>query len=644
MAEMLVDSTKLDACMTAEANAIRAKTGGSTPIPYDYANNKGFADAIAAIETITGEDAQKHTWDQCPELVTAYLDEVTYDPTDYTTSRIAEFAPSTADRSNTKPVGAAVRTSAGTLYRKGYGIVSANGTTTVYNDVPGESTPFVVKSGNDVTEFGVLKPSGFLRWISCPSAINTRDLGGWSCDGGTVKYGMIFRGGEVSSSDRDVLVNQCHVMHDINLRGAGEATWSVSPLGADVRFHKWSRTASYHLSDRELIKDMLLTVFDAVNHGEPCYVHCWIGCDRTGTLVGLILGLLGVGQSDVDKEYELSSFAMGSGTDSDARRRNETDWVTLIGEINAYGGGTFRDKIVQFMLQIGIPLATLNAFRSNMIDGTPQVLSPVVQSFTVSNSLNGATSSNLATSATQYQSYAATIVPDDGKIISSASIKMDGVDITSLVFTGTETLPVAKVSYALTGCEATTMKHSAILGQMFYAVFSAQWEYGYDISNATRTITMGGVDVSSYFSNGTILIPNVTGDISITIETVQSEPPNLFDYADASLASRISSNGSVVEASGNVLVTELIPMKMNDYVYVQTDVVQNGSYQPMVSYYRSDGTWIASHWPNHMTKSTDNKSFYKKMDYDAAFFRVGIAYGSLDNIIIQRRLTAPTLT
>lgn len=51
MAEMLVDGAKLDACNTAEADAIRAKTGGSSPIPYDYANNKGFADAIASIQT-----------------------------------------------------------------------------------------------------------------------------------------------------------------------------------------------------------------------------------------------------------------------------------------------------------------------------------------------------------------------------------------------------------------------------------------------------------------------------------------------------------------------------------------------------------------------------------------------------------------
>ena len=49
MATELVDASKLDACCTAEANAIRAKTGSSAQIVYDWANSKGFADAIAAI-------------------------------------------------------------------------------------------------------------------------------------------------------------------------------------------------------------------------------------------------------------------------------------------------------------------------------------------------------------------------------------------------------------------------------------------------------------------------------------------------------------------------------------------------------------------------------------------------------------------
>lgn len=49
MADMLIDDVKFAACLDAEADAIRAKTGDSNDIPFDYANNKGFADAIAAI-------------------------------------------------------------------------------------------------------------------------------------------------------------------------------------------------------------------------------------------------------------------------------------------------------------------------------------------------------------------------------------------------------------------------------------------------------------------------------------------------------------------------------------------------------------------------------------------------------------------
>lgn len=47
--DKLVDSGKLDACCAAEAAAIIAKGGGTAPLAYDFANNKGFTDAINSI-------------------------------------------------------------------------------------------------------------------------------------------------------------------------------------------------------------------------------------------------------------------------------------------------------------------------------------------------------------------------------------------------------------------------------------------------------------------------------------------------------------------------------------------------------------------------------------------------------------------
>lgn len=49
MAIALIDAAKENACRTAEANAIRAKAGGSSPIAYDFDNGKGFAEAISSI-------------------------------------------------------------------------------------------------------------------------------------------------------------------------------------------------------------------------------------------------------------------------------------------------------------------------------------------------------------------------------------------------------------------------------------------------------------------------------------------------------------------------------------------------------------------------------------------------------------------
>lgn len=61
MAMMLIDQTKDAACKTAEADAIRAKTGGSASLAYDWANNKGFADAIDAIPSGGGSEYEDFT-------------------------------------------------------------------------------------------------------------------------------------------------------------------------------------------------------------------------------------------------------------------------------------------------------------------------------------------------------------------------------------------------------------------------------------------------------------------------------------------------------------------------------------------------------------------------------------------------------
>ena len=48
-------------------------------------------------------------------------------------------------------------------------------------------------------------PLDQVRWLNVAYLPrNVRDLGGWSCDGGTVKYGKLFRGSELKSASEQI--------------------------------------------------------------------------------------------------------------------------------------------------------------------------------------------------------------------------------------------------------------------------------------------------------------------------------------------------------------------------------------------------------------------------------------------------------
>lgn len=475
------------------ANAIREKNGGATKYK--------IAEMGAAVRALSGSEAVE--WHQCPEAVRNYIANVTYDPSDYSNSQIANYAPATPVASNTKPIGKTV------------------GGVTYYNEVPNVETPFSADSSA-----GTLKPLDALRWINTPRAPNVRDLGGWPCDGGTIKYGLLYRGGEVTSEDRSVLVGQLGIRHDLDLRGTAEANLTSSPLGSDVYYTCAPQYAWYALTPVDTWKTNLSEVFDAVTHGEPVYFHCLVGADRTGTFACVIEALLGVSQSDIDKDYELTCFYTGTSTDALARRRNESEWTGLINQINALPGSTFRDKVVGWVATLGFTAAEINAFRAAMIDGAPETVMPSVNTYTVTNTLTNATSDNSAASATEYQPYTAKIAPANGYVVSSVQVKMGGADVTGSVWRGTQTVLRRKVTVGLTHCTSDNSRTSVIDGQGYAATLAA--ELGYTLEGATISITMGGVDVSTFYKDGVIAIPNVTGDLVITVTAVKQAQENMF--------------------------------------------------------------------------------------------------------------------
>lgn len=512
------------------AAAIREKNGGAETYKIAQMGN--------AVRALSGSEAIE--WHQCPEAVRNYLDSVTYDPSDYSTSQIANYAPATDVVSNYKPIG------------------QIAGGVTHYNEVPNVLTPFA--SGG---KSGTLKPLDALRWIrtrdNSSEAWNVRDIGGWACDGGMVKYGLLIRGGRISSEDRVVLVDQLCVHHEIDLRGKeghdpsdGEVV-NESPLGSDVRFTIADKAAAYALTPVATWQLYLRCVIDAVTHREPVYFHCTAGADRTATLACVLEGLLGMSQSDIDKDYELTCFYSGTETDALARRRNEPEWKRLINEINAVSGSTFRDKCVHFAVETcGMSMSDINAFRVAMTDGTPEMLhwyQPITKNLT------GCSISNPATQIEYGEAYTAVLAADSGKTITSVVIKMGGVDITATAYSaGSGAVNIAKVTGAimitaaasvptvtynitrnLTNCSSSNTADNIAEGAAYTTTLAPTGTFK---KLGPITVTMGGTDISaSTVPGSTVTIASVTGDIVITCAAVIT---NIIDTVGISADTRLS--------------------------------------------------------------------------------------------------------
>ena len=578
------------------AAAIREKNGASTK--YKIAEMGAAVRAISGIKSIA--------WHQCPEAVRNYLANVTYDPNDYSVSQIASYAPATAIASNYKPIG------------------QEAGGVTHYNEVPNVPTPFA--SGGKA---GTLTPLDTLRWIrtrdSSAEAWNVRDLGGWACDGGTVKYGLLIRGGRITAEDRNVLVGELGVQHEIDLRGKegrdpsdGDVA-TESPLGNDVWF-TIAQKAAYGLTPVETWQTYLRCVIDAVTHREPVYFHCTAGADRTGTLACVLEGLLGMSQSDIDKDYELTTFYSGSGTDALARRRNESEWKRLISAINAVPGDTFRDKCVHFAVgTCGMTMVDINAYRAAMINGTPETLHWYQP---IGKNLTGCTISNAASQVDYGEAYTATITPESGKTLDSIVVTMGGADITSAAVTG-GVISIPKVTGAVTITAVASMPsvaYSVVLNLTNAASSNAATGIAEGAAYTTTlsptgtykklgviTVTMGGVDVSaSAVSGSTVTIASVTGDITITCAATIT---NLIDTIGISANTRLStSSGSNRDKTGwatmgaNMDTVSLIHLMAGDILRVKgASLPSTNDNTSAIVKYNSDGTFNSAGylWDGH---------------------------------------------
>jgi len=214
--------------------------------------------------------------------------------------------------------------------------------------------------------------SGQLRQIKAEGGANIRDLGGWAtASGKPIKYGLIYRGAEWNgkynlTTEGIAAIRAVGIKAELDLRSSNEALYiDKSPVGDDVtyiRIHNEDYYESGVQDRKDLYKKDMDFIFDCVKNDKPVFFHCHIGADRTGTLAFLIEGLLGVGMSDIYKDYELTTFSY---LDTHRYKENVDGLFEYIGTLE---GETLTDKFYTYCHdELGLSAKEIADFRQKML-------------------------------------------------------------------------------------------------------------------------------------------------------------------------------------------------------------------------------------------------------------------------------------
>ncbi len=283
---------------------------------------------------------------------------------------------------NFYPQGAEINTAGGelTVVDKGnggiYSKTAGASKSLVYGITPGVNSLFLEKIGNTTVGAGILIPSGSLRVIyplpssSSEGIRNVRDIGGWECDGGFVKYNKILRGYTLYGGTDESLTyfhDYLKIRQDVSLQLSSESNYyEPSVLGADVDFVHPTGTWWYEgILNETYVGDLFNAILQCAVDGKAQYIHCAAGMDRTGTVVYILETLLGMSESDKDKDYEFSSFTA-------TRTRNDSSkWIALKSAVGNLSGNSVQNKVVKWLVEKGVTLNLINSFRRAMINGSP---------------------------------------------------------------------------------------------------------------------------------------------------------------------------------------------------------------------------------------------------------------------------------
>jgi len=172
-------------------------------------------------------------------------------------------------------------------------------------------------SGEEIYK-DVFRLYGDLRCMNVTNVYNMRDVGGYMTESGKrVNYGLLYRSGkfdDINEKGKSDLA-KLGVKTDLELRYDAGTTSKVENLNyVKAPLYHWGHCFPNAVpgtaADQTSLAGMKLaiqTLSKSANY--PVDIHCSGGADRTGTVVFVILGLLGVSYEDMAREFELTTFS-----------------------------------------------------------------------------------------------------------------------------------------------------------------------------------------------------------------------------------------------------------------------------------------------------------------------------------------------
>ena len=165
---------------------------------------------------------------------------------------------------------------------------------------------------------------------------------------------------------REYMCKKLAIKTDIDLRSNHERFGMVgSPLGLGIKFvtmeDEYHGYAAVHKQGAEDTRRVLRVFLDRANY--PIDFHCIGGADRTGTVATILHGILGLGDDEIWKDYQITAWQGGV---NDAKHLG---WFTkFVESFDKFEGATLAERIQKYVLWLGFTDADMQTIRDIMFE------------------------------------------------------------------------------------------------------------------------------------------------------------------------------------------------------------------------------------------------------------------------------------